>query len=377
MFGFKQYSVLTEAVAARGIPHIAHPSESAFKDKKAVNAALSTIQGVASGRIPASRKIDDRMSFHAIRTPEGKIGVKYKGTGSNYSFSPAEIDKQHGEKEYIAKPLKAILQHIGKVLPDKAGEYQGGFLSTPDTRSEEDGKISHTPNTIKYAVDRNSAEGKKLAKSKVSIALHTRIAKSGKPSPLDYNDLKSHPDIHVMSHQVTPQEQNIDPDKKRQALKHIGSAKELMRDHSFEHHVGHSETLTRYANSTVDTGEAPSVSGYKEFLNKYHNKRIDSVKTEKAKAQKEAEKKAALEHVSNNAAAFQRTFQIHHHVQKATQAVANGLSDSAGGGYEHSIEGQKSSGEGFVAKGLKFVPRAFTAANRARSARFKQQKSVI
>ena len=88
--GFKQYSVLNEAAPARGIQHIAHPSESAFgkeaTDKegkktyvhgpKAINSALSTIQGVASGRIPVTRKIDDRMSFQAIRTPEGKVGVK-------------------------------------------------------------------------------------------------------------------------------------------------------------------------------------------------------------------------------------------------------------------------------------------------------------
>ena len=194
---------------------------------------------------------------------------------------------------------------------------------------------------------------------------------------MNYDELKTHPDVHVMSHKVTKEEQNIDPDKKRQALKHIGSAKELMRGQSFDHLQGHEQTLRQYTNSTIDSGETPSVSGYKEFLNKYHTKRIDSVKTEKAKGQKDEERKAALAHVNNNATAFERSFQIHHHIQRATQAVANGLSKTAGGGYEHSIEGNPASGEGFVANGLKFVPRAFTEANRARSSRFKQQKSVI
>ena len=389
--GFKQYSVLNEASPARGIQHIAHPSESAFGNQttdkegkkvyvhgpKAINSALSTIQGVASGRIPATRKIDDRMSFQAIRTPEGKVGVKYKGPGATYNFSKADIEKQYKEKQYIAGPMHALLQHVGKVLPDKAGEYQGGYLSTPQDRTEEDGKISHTPNTIKYAVDKNSKEGRKLANSKLSIALHTQIDKSGKAKPLNYEDLKQHPDVHVMSHSVSKEEQNIDPDKKRQALKHIGSAKELMKGQDFSHLAGHEETLRRYTNSTIDSGETPSVSGYKQFLNNYHNKRIESVKTEKAKNQKTQEKEDALAHVQSNKDAFNRSLQIHHHIQRATYAVADGLSKTAHGGYEHSIEGQPSTGEGFVAKGLKFVPRGFTVANRARSARFKQQKSVI
>ena len=389
--GFKQYSILTEAAPARGIQHISHPSESAFGNQvldkdgnkvyvhgpKAINSALSTIQGVASGRVSVSRKVDDAMSAHVIRTPEGKVGVKYKGPGATYNFSKADIEKQYKDKPYIAQKLIPMLQHIGKVLPDKPGEYQGGFLSTPETRTEEDGKISHTPNTIKYAVDKNSKEGRKLAGSKVSIVLHTRIDPSGKAKPLNYEDLKQHPDVHVLSHSVTKEEQNIDPDKKRQALKHIGSAKELMKGQDFSHLAGHEETLRRYTNSTIDSGETPSVSGYKQYLNNYHDKRIDSVKTEKAKMQKAQEKEDALHHVESNKDAFNRTLQIHHHIQRATYAVADGLSKSASGGYDHSIEGEESTGEGFVAKGLKFVPRGFTEANRRRSARFKQQKSVI
>jgi hypothetical protein len=394
--GFKQYSVLNEAAPARGIQHIKHPREDALGKQvtdvhgkqtyihgpAAINPTLSAIQGAASGRIPVSRKIDDRMSFQAIRTPEGKVGVKYKGPGATYNFSKADIEKQYKEKPYIAGPMHALLQHVHKVLPDKAGEYQGGYLSSPADRTEEDGKITHTPNTIKYAVDKNSKEGRKLAGSKLSIAMHTQIDKNGRAKPLNYEDLKQHPDVHVMSHNVSKEEQNIDPDKKRQALKHIGSAKELMKGQDFSHLAGHEETLRRYTNSTIDTGEAPSVSGYKQFLNNYHNKRIDSVKTEKAKNQKMQEKEDALHHVESNKDAFNRTLQIHHHIQRATYAVADGLSKSAHGGYEHSIEGTPSSGEGFVARDskgdiLKFVPKAFTAANRARTARFKQQKSVI
>ena len=120
MFGFKQYIPLLseQKKPVRGILHLPHPSEAAFNTRKgAVGSTLSKIQGVISGRTPITRKIDDRMSFQAIRTPEGKVGVKYKGTGATYNFSAEDIKKQHSEKPYIAGPLMNIHKHIHKVLP--------------------------------------------------------------------------------------------------------------------------------------------------------------------------------------------------------------------------------------------------------------------
>ena len=84
-----------------------------------------------------------------------------------------------------------------------------------------------------------------------------------------------------------------------------------------------------------------------------------------------------MNHVDEHMGKFDRTFEIHHHIQKATYATADALSKTASGGYKHTIDNQESTGEGFVSKGMKFVPRAFTEANRRRSAQFKAQKSVI
>ena len=87
--------------------------------------------------------------------------------------------------------------------------------------------------------------------------------------------------------------------------------------------------------------------------------------------------RAAINHVNDNLEKFDRTFDIHHHINQATQAVANALSKTAHGGYSHKIDGQEAAGEGFVSGGMKFVPRAFTEANRKRSAELKAQKSVL
>jgi hypothetical protein len=380
MFGFKQYIPLTEQkqkAPARGIQHLPHPAESAFQARRgAIGSALSSISSVVSGRAPLTRKIDDRMSFQVIKKG-GKVGVKYKGPGSQYNFSEEDIKKQHGNKPYVAGPLMSILKHVHKVLPKGEGEYQGGYLSSLEDRTEEDGLIGHKPNTIRYSVPKNSPEGKKLARAPLSIALHSRLDASGKATPIEAGELQEHPDVHVMSHVVSGAERKLSPQAKKKAAEHIAAAKKLAKDHSHEHLEGHNETLLRYTNSTIDTGEKPSVKGYKKFLEKYHQKRIDSVKTEKAKAQKRAEMQAAMNHVDEHMGKFDRSFEIHHHIQKATYAVADALSKTASGGYKHAIDNQEAAGEGFVSKGMKFVPRAFTIANRKRSAQLKAQKSVI
>ena len=378
MFGFKQLiPLLTEQKKpVRGIQHLPHPSESAFGARKgAVGSTLSKIQGVINGRAPITRKIDDRMSFQAIRTPDGKIGVKYKGAGSTYNFSAEDIKKQHSEKPYIAGPLMNIHKHIAKVLPEGPGEYQGGYLSTLEDRTEEDGRIGHKPNTIRYSVDKNSAEGKKLAKARLSIALHSRIAADGSTTPIGPGEIKDHSDVHVMDHVVSDEQRTMSPEAKRKALEHIAQVKQVSKGHSHDHHEGHEETLNRYANSTIDSGEKPSAKGYIKFLQAHHQKRIDSVKTEKAKNQKAEEMRAAVNHVNDNLEKFDRTFDVHHHLQQATYAVADSLSKTAHGGYSHHIDGEEAAGEGFVSNGMKFVPRKFTEANRKRSAIFKAQKA--
>lgn len=380
MFGFKQYiPFITEQTSkARGIQHLPHPSEAAFiAQSGAINSTLSKLQSAMSGRAAMTRKIDDRMSFQVIKDKEGKVGVKYKGPGAKYNYSVKDIQSQYSQKPYVAEPLTNILKHIHKVLPDKAGEYQGGYLSSLKDRTEEDGMISHKPNTIKYSVSKNSPEGKKLAKAPLSVVLHSRISKTGKTTPVGPNELKDHPDVHVMSHTLSSEERTLNPQAKKKALEHIGAAKKLLQNHTHEHLTGHEETLQRYANSTIDTGEKPNVNGYKKFLDQYHQKRIDKVKTEKAKNEKRKELENAVRHVNDNKGKFDRSFDIHHHIQQATYSIAGALSKTASGGYKHYIDDKEASGEGFVSGGQKIVPRAFTMANRARGAALKAQKAVI
>lgn len=362
---------------AVGIQHIEHPSDLSFDGDKSARHALTTLRGVALGRTPMTRKLDDRMSPQIIKDEQGRVGVKYKGSGSTYNYSNDDIERQHGDKPYMVNALKVILAHAHKVLPNRPGEWQGGLMSTPQDRTEKGGKISHTPNTITYSVKKDSPEGKKLAGSKVSMTIHTELVgpnRKAKPI-LDQSEFREHPDVHLVNHVIKKEEQKLSPEAKDAITDHLNSAEKLMKDHNYDHLTGHGEQLRRYVNSTVDTGEKPHFEGYRKHLIEQWQKQIDKVKTEKAKNAKAEQRNASIAHLDQNRAAFDRSFEIHHHLQQATNALADNLHKTAHGGVQTEIDGTASGGEGFVAKGIKIVNRReFSAANRKRSAILKGKK---
>lgn len=370
MLSFTQF--ITEAVHTGGIAHIEHPSDRSFDSQEAAHHALETLRGVAHGKTPITRKIDDRMSFHAIRTPEGKIGVKYKGSGSQYNYSAADIEKQHGHKPYLVGPLKALHAHLGKVLPKHPGEYQGGYMSEPHSRSDYGGAyISHTPNTIEYRAVGGSEEAQKLRRSKVSATVHTELKGPERTAhPItDMSHFQSHPDVHMVQHLVSPKERKLPAAVRAKAEEHLNAAEKLMKGHTYDHLNGHETHLRTYINRTVTSGEKPSVEGYRKHLQGAHQKLIDAVKTPAAKERKTATMNDQLAQVDAHKKSFERSFQIHHHLQQATNHLARGLDRAGGGGFTTHINGAPAGGEGYVAHGLKVVDReGFSKANRERSA---------
>lgn len=386
MLGFKQFVHLVEEAkaGARGIQHLPHAAESAFHpDKEHLDSTINRIHEIVSGKAPLSRKIDDRMSFQVKKDPDGRVAVKYKGSGAKYNYSQKDIDTQHSNKPHVAAPLSAILAHVHKVLPDAPGEYQGGFLSTPETRTTENGHVSHTPNTIKYSHPTNSEDGKNLAKSKLSIILHSKLDDSGKPSPVGANEFKSHPDVHVMNPVVTDEERRIDPKTKQVIANHLNAASELARKHTHAHHEGHEADLVSYGNSGFDTNQKLNVNGYKKFVSARKQKEMDKLKSDAGKNKKRAELDAAMQHLDKHADKFNRSFEIYHHIQKATETLADSLTKTAHGGYKTHIGDKQTGGEGFVSGDsssgqhyIKVVPREFTVANRQRSAQFQAQRAA-
>jgi len=381
MLSFKKFlnEALMKAPGAKegsGIPHMEHGSDLTFDSRNAAHHVLKTLREVAAGTEDITAKMDGSPSIKARVGENGKLSVGYKGSTAPYLSSHEDIDKHYGDRAYIAEPLKAALSHLGKVLPKRPGEYQGDVMHHPGKPpAVENGKVSFQPNTIKYSVPANSAEGKKITRSKFGVAIHTETT-SGEPEPITNNsEFRSHPDVHLMSHVVSPEERQVHPEDRKAAEDHLDKAEKLLSQHTYDHTAGHEIHLRTYINHTVRTGETPSVEGFKAHLAAAHDKKIAGVKTDAATASKQAAKDTDMAHSHANKEAFARTFQIHHHVQQATNILADSLSKRAHGGFQHEIAGKQADPEGFVAGGLKVVNRdKFSAGNFARSAELRAPK---
>lgn len=363
-------------IAEAGIQHLEHAADHALENKAGAVHAYDVLNKTRHSLIPITRKLDDRLSFHVHHAPDGRVGVKYKGTGSTqYHYSDAEIDKAHGHKPYLAGPLKAVRAHVGKILPH--GHFQGGFMSAHGDRHTHGSMISHTPNTITYSADRTSTEGHKLAKSKVSVAIHTRLHDGHHEPITDTSDFHEHPDVHFHNHVLKHSERQITDPKHKEAIDdHLGAAAHLILGHNTRHHAGHEDRMKSYINSTVDTGKQPDVKGYKAHVIKKASDAISKLKNPKVIASKHEALKADLHHIDKNHEHFTRTFTIHHHLQQAANHIARALDSKHEHGFHTSIGGQASGGEGYVAGGSKIVDReGFAKANRARTAILRAKKS--
>jgi hypothetical protein len=107
--------------------------------------------------------------------------------------------------------------------------------------------------------------------------------------------------------------------------------------------------MSTYINKSVVHGEAPSVEGLSKHIQGRGQKKIDAVKTDKAKAQHQATLQAQLDSVKKNKQHIASLLQMHQHLQNAKNALLPALTRGDTTGYKYSINGQPSTAEGTVA----------------------------
>jgi hypothetical protein len=289
------------------------------------------------------------------------------------NYTHEDIEKNHGHAPGLVEKLKAALTHLPKTTPKK-GVFQGDIMHSKGDVKVHGSKIKFTPNTITYAADKNSEHGKAAMNSQIGVAVHTAYkGKTMEDMKAQYapelKTFKKHPDVHVISTEHPLDKMNYDPKDQQRFAKHMKAAAMLhkaTKPETFDAVTHHQLPLKTYINSTIRHGTNASISGYMQHLSAAHQKKIDSVKTDKAKAQKSAQAQADLQHIQTNRQGFNRVLQMHRHLQKAKNVLTNTLSSNSE--FEHSINGKKAKPEGFVAvrhnRPTKFVDRReFSAAN--------------
>lgn len=357
---FKEF--ITETAAVEKLKHLEHAEDHIVNSgsegfKHAAKTLIGThnaLKGKKSN-VKITTKWDGAPSIVFGTHPETKKFFVASKSAFNknpkINYTNADIEKHHGHAPGLVDKLKHALQHLPKVTP-KGKVYQGDMMYTPGDVKETDSHYRFKPNTISYSTPKNSAEGKKIGKAKVGVAVHTEYKGNTLDSLKahfgpDVNEFGKHKDVHVIDTKTDTSKVNYTPEQKRQFTSSMRKAQQLSRGHDYGHLEKNKEHISTYINKNVQTGEKPSVEGFAKHVQTRYAAAANKLKSEKGKAGIAAKANEHLADIKANKEAFSKTFQIHQHLQNAKHALVDALKHS--GDYEHHIGDKKTSGEGHVA----------------------------
>ena len=362
----KSFIELVESANEEKLTHLEHAEDHPINaGHEGAQHAINTLRQTANAlqNKPSKAKImtkfDGSPSIVFGHHPEtGKFFVASKSAFNKtpkLNYTPEDIEKNHGHAPGLVSKLKSALEHLPKTAP-KSGVYQADIMHTPEDVKHSNGKVHFKPNTITYSASGNSAEGEKIKRSKIGIAVHT--AYHGKTLDsmkaeygADLSHFKEHPDAHVIHTHFKPEHASFSGKDTKEFNAHIQAASSMAKKIKPEHYGAlddhnHKEHLKTYINSTVRNNTAPSVEGYKKHLEERGDKEAGKVKTMLAQDRKKKVYTDAAEHVEQNKEHFGNILSLHHHLQKAKNTLVHAMSRKSD--FEHHIAGQKTKPEGFV-----------------------------
>jgi hypothetical protein len=271
------------------------------------------------------------------------------------NYSHEDIDKNHGHAPGLADKLKGALDHLPKVMPHEGGVYQGDFLYDKSDIKDEDGKYKFTPNTITYGAKKDSAQGRKIAGSKIGFVVHTKY--SGKKLDdmkagfdVDHNKFRQDPHVNLVNPEVrTDIASGHDEASQREYEGHKAKALEAYRKvtpEAMETLGDHDVHLKTYINSTVRDGTNPTTNGYIKHLEKKRDAEAAKVKTEASKKKKSDQFNGMIDRVKQHHSGVSAALELHGHLQSAKDTLVNALGNPTE--FEHTVGGKSVKPEGFV-----------------------------
>jgi hypothetical protein len=357
---------LTESLDVDKLKHLEHAED-------------HIIHGGDEGVQHAADNLDDLHNLMRGKKSKSKVTVKYDGSPSvvlghhpetgkffvasksafnvnpKINYSREDVDKNHGHAPGLADKLKTALEHLPKVMPRAGGVYQGDFLYDKGDIRDEDGKYKFTPNTITYGAKRDSAQGRKIAASKMGFVVHTKY--SGKKLDdmkagfdVDHDSFKQDPHVNLVNPEVKDSTGHSHDEKsQREYEKHKAKALEAYRRVTPEAMkvIGdHDQYLKPYINSTVRDGTTPSTDAYISHLAKKRESEASKVKTEAAKKKKSDQYNQLIDQIKEHHKGFSAGLELHGHLQRAKDTLVKALGNPTE--FEHTVGGKEVKPEGFV-----------------------------
>jgi hypothetical protein len=390
MLNFKFF--LTEAADESKLTHLEHAEDHVINaGEKGFAHAYHNLQDVhdkIKGKHNATKittKYDGSPSVVFGHHPQtGKFFVATKSAfnkSPKLNYTEKDVEENHGHAPGLVTKLKHALKHLPKVAP-KHGVYQGDLMHSGvkskenpegDVESKQ-GKFHFKPNTITYSTKHTSTEGKKIAHSKLGIAVHTAYKGDNLENMKahyapDLSHFKHHPDVHNIDTQDDAHKTSMTDEQHAKVEHHMHEATKHFNEapKDFGHKIDpHREHLKVYINKTVRENSKPSIDGYKQHLTDKFTKEATKLKTDRGIQGKMNELHKHTSHVDAHADHFKSTLNMHHHLQKAKDTLVHAL--SAKPKFDHHIGGIKTKPEGYVVvrnnRPTKLVDRAeFSRAN--------------
>jgi hypothetical protein len=365
MLTFLNY--LTESLDVDKLKHLEHAED-------------HIIHGGDEGVQHAADNLDDLHNLMRGKKSKSKVTVKYDGSPSvvfghhpetgqffvasksafnvnpKINYSREDVDKNHGHAPGLADKLKTALEHLPKVMPKTGGGvYQGDFLYDKGDIHDEDGKYKFTPNTITYGAKRDSAQGRKIAASKMGFVVHTKY--SGKKLDdmkagfnVDHGSFKQDPHVNLVNPEVKDSTgHSHDERSQREYEGHKTKALDAYRrvtPEAMKALGDHDQYLKPYINSTVRDGSKPNTDAYISHLGKKRDSEASKVKTEAAKKKKSDQYNQLIDQVKEHHKGFSAGLELHGHLQRAKDTLVKALGNPTE--FEHTVGGKEVKPEGFV-----------------------------
>jgi hypothetical protein len=291
---------------------------------------LDTFEGNSSSSVFVTVKYDGSPSLVCGYLPDtGKFFVATKSFGNKerkINTTDEEIIKNHGHAPGLVKKLQYGLKYLRQVI--KPGTiFQGDFLFDEDdlATSNINGEdlITFTPNTITYAVEKNSSLGQRIERAKMGIIFHTKYEGDSldnltKSSNVNVTDFNITADVFLDDAKFknlagtatfTKQESKL-MRKQIQECISLGNIIEWssITDSTYEF-------LNTFVNSLVRenkfiTDPVEDFNKFIEWVTNKAEKSINKMKTEKGRAAKQASLKEYLQKLNSNSMDIMKLFKL-------------------------------------------------------------------
>jgi hypothetical protein len=310
-----------------------------------LDALTKTFSGTQTSNFKITTKWDGAPAIICGTHP--RTGLFFVGTKSVFNkdgkinYTEADIKVNHGHAPGLVSKLEVALKHFPKL--NIKGIIQGDLLFTDDAVERKiDGEdyLTFTPNTITYAIPKNSDMYEKAKRAKIGVVFHTRytgntIADLNASFGVDISQFESSKDVFVISAEVDTLGSNILlTTREKQTLNGMKStaSKLLPGCKSFLNIIAElieandqltiGPRLKTYFNSYVREGKKVNnvpqfIDNFKKYFEGVVKKEVDKAKMPKTKAAKLKKLYDGMDIIENNMEQFKKLVVLYNTISNA------------------------------------------------------------